>query len=127
VRADRSSLGLPANIEACLFDLDGVLTQTAKVHARAWKQVFDAFLTERARKKRDAFRPFDELSDYDEYVDGKPREEGVRSFLASRQISLPEGSEHDPPEADTIHRLGKRKERLFLELIHAQGVQAFEG
>lgn len=127
VRADRSSLGLPRSIEACLFDLDGVLTQTAKVHARAWKEVFDVFLKERAQSGAGAFRPFDEVRDYDEYVDGKPREEGVRSFLASRQISLPEGSEDDPPEAETIHGLGNRKDRLFLQLIHTQGVEAFEG
>jgi beta-phosphoglucomutase family hydrolase len=126
VRADRSPLGLPPNIEACLFDLDGVLTKTAKVHARAWKEVFDALLAERAKSTGAAFKPFDEVSDYDEYVDGKPREEGVRSFLASRQISVPEGSESDPPEADTIHGLGNRKDRLFLQLIHTQGVQAFE-
>jgi len=127
VSADRSSLGLPPNIKACLFDLDGVLTQTAKVHARAWKEVFDAFLEERARSTGSAFRPFDEVRDYDEYVDGKPREEGVRSFLASREISLPDGSEKDPPEAETVHGLGNRKDRLFLQLIHTQGVQAFEG
>jgi beta-phosphoglucomutase family hydrolase len=127
VRADHSSLGLPANIEACLFDLDGVLTQTAKVHAKAWREVFDALLAERAQKTREGFRPFDEVADYDEYVDGKPREEGVRSFLASRHISLPEGSEGDPPEANTVHGLANRKDFLFLQLIHSQGVQAFEG
>jgi beta-phosphoglucomutase family hydrolase len=127
VRADRTSLGLPPNIEACLFDLDGVLTQTAKVHARAWKEVFDAFLAERAQKSGERFRPFDEVADYDEYVDGKPREEGVRSFVASRHISLTEGSETDPPEADTVHGLANRKDGLFLQLIHTQGVQAFEG
>jgi beta-phosphoglucomutase family hydrolase len=127
VRADRSSVGLPPNIEACLFDLDGVLTQTARVHAMAWKQVFDAFLAEHAIKAREPFKAFDEIGDYDEYVDGKPREEGVRSFLASRHISLPEGSERDPPEAETIHGLGNRKDRLFLQLIHTQGVQAYEG
>ncbi len=127
MRADRTSLGLPPNIEACLFDLDGVLTQTAKVHARAWKEVFDAFLAERAQKSGERFRPFDEVADYDEYVDGKPREEGVRSFVASRHISLIEGSETDPPEADTVHGLANRKDGLFLKLIHTQGVQAFEG
>jgi len=124
---DRSSLRLPPHIAACLFDLDGVLTQTAKVHARAWKDVFDAFLTERAQSTGGAFRPFDEVRDYDEYVDGKPREEGVRSFLASREITLPEGSEDDPPESKTIHGLGNRKDRRFLELIHMHGVQAFGG
>jgi beta-phosphoglucomutase family hydrolase len=127
VSADRSSLGLPPNIEACLFDLDGVLTQTAKVHARAWKEMFDTFLADRAEKTGGIFRPFNEVDDYDQYVDGKPREEGVSSFLASRQISLPEGSEDDPPEAESNHGLGNRKDRLFLQLIHTQGVEAFEG
>jgi beta-phosphoglucomutase family hydrolase len=118
---------LPPDIEACLFDLDGVLTQTAKVHARAWKEVFDAFLAERAQKSGERTRPFDEVADYDEYVDGKPREEGVRSFVASRHISLTEGSENDPLEADTVHGLANRKDGLFLQLIHTQGVQAFDG
>jgi beta-phosphoglucomutase family hydrolase len=125
--ADRRSLGLPPNIEACLFDLDGVLTRTARVHARAWKETFDAFLNERARKTGEEFRPFDEVRDYDEYVDGKPREEGVRSFLAARRISLPEGSENDQPDADSIHGLANRKDALFLQLIHTHGVEAFEG
>src|SRR5207253_2388035 len=84
-------LGLPAGIRACLFDLDGVLTQTARVHAAAWKQMFDAFLRERAERTGERFVPFDPLVDYDEYVDGKPRYDGVRSFLASRGIELPEG------------------------------------
>jgi beta-phosphoglucomutase family hydrolase len=118
---------LPPTIEACLFDLDGVLTKTAVVHARAWKEVFDAFLTKRGRTSGEAFRPFDEVADYDEYVDGKPREEGVRSFLASRQITLPDGTEGDPPEADTIHGLGNRKDRLFLQLIHEEGVEPYDG
>jgi beta-phosphoglucomutase family hydrolase len=118
---------LPPTIEACLFDLDGVLTKTAVVHARAWKEVFDAFLTKRGRTSGEAFRPFDEVADYDEYVDGKPREEGVRSFLASRQITLPDGTEGDPPEADTVHGLGNRKDRLFLQLIHEEGVEPYDG
>jgi beta-phosphoglucomutase family hydrolase len=126
-RVDRSSLGLPSTIEACLFDLDGVLTQTAKVHAKAWKTMFDAFLKERAARSGEGFRPFDEVSDYDTYVDGKPREDGVRSFLASRNIELPEGTEQDPPEAETVHGLGYRKDHLFLQLIHAQGVEVYEG
>jgi len=127
MRADRSPLGLPPNIEACLFDLDGVLTQTARVHARAWKEVFDAFLRERAKRTREPFTPFDEIRDYDDYVDGKPREDGVRSFLASRQVSLPEGAEIDPPEAQTIHGIANRKDQIFLQLIHAQGVEPYEG
>lgn len=125
--ADRSSLGLPPNIAACLFDLDGVLTQTAKVHARVWKEMFDAFLKGRTERTGEPFRPFDEVSDYDEYVDGKPREEGVSSFLAARHITLPEGSEDDPPEADTVHGLGNRKDGLFLQVIRTHGVEAYEG
>ena len=97
-------LGLPDGVRACLFDLDGVLTQTAKVHAAAWKQMFDA-LPARARGRRRArsSSPFDAVADYDEYVDGKPRYDGVRSFLASRGIELPEGRPDDAPDAETIH------------------------
>jgi len=127
VGADRSSLGLPPGISACLFDLDGVLTQTARVHARVWKDMFDAFLKARADRGEEPFRPFDEVGDYDEYVDGKPREEGVSSFLAARHITLPEGSEDDPPEADTVHGLGNRKDMLFLQVIRTDGVEAYEG
>jgi beta-phosphoglucomutase family hydrolase len=120
-------IGLPAEIEACLFDLDGVLTQTAKVHAAAWKTVFDEFLRKRAQAHGEEFREFDAVRDYDEYVDGKPRYEGVRSFLDSRNIELPQGSPSDPPEADTIDGLGNRKNDLVLELIHRGGVQPYEG
>jgi beta-phosphoglucomutase-like phosphatase (HAD superfamily) len=102
-------LGLPDAIEACLFDLDGVLTQTAEVHAAAWKQMFDAFLRERASRTGTPFEPFDSVADYDEYVDGKPRYDGVRSFLAARGIELSEGTPDDPPSAETIHGLGNRK------------------
>src|SRR2546427_13200289 len=101
-------LGLPDHIVACLFDLDGVLTQTATVHEAAWKQMFDAYLQERAARtgpeapdKREPFRAFEE-ADYDLYVDGKPRFDGVRSFLESRGIQLPEGTHDDPPAAETI-------------------------
>jgi len=118
---------LPTTIEACLFDLDGVLTPTARVHAQAWKVVFDALLAGRAQKAGERPAPFDEVADYDERVDGKPREDGVRSFLASRHISLPEGFEDDPPEAETVHGLANRKDQLFLQLIRTQGVRAFEG
>ena len=120
-------LGLPAGVTACLFDLDGVLTQTAKVHAAAWKEMFDDYLRRRAESRGEAFAAFDLLRDYDEYVDGKPRDDGVRSFLASRGIELPEGSADDPPGADTIHGLGNRKNEILLKLIHAQGVQPYEG
>jgi beta-phosphoglucomutase family hydrolase len=120
-------LGLPAGVTACLFDLDGVLTQTAKVHAAAWKQMFDDYLRRRADGAGEAFLPFDPLRDYDEYVDGRPREDGVRSFLASRGIRLPEGRADDQPGVDTIHGLGNRKNEILLELIHAKGVQPYQG
>jgi beta-phosphoglucomutase family hydrolase len=120
-------LGLPDGVRACLFDLDGVLTQTAKVHAAAWKEMFDAYLKSRADASGDRFVPFDEESDYDEYVDGKPREDGVRSFLHSRGIELPPGSPDDPPERDTVAGLGNRKNDIVLRLIHERGVQAYEG
>lgn len=112
---------------ACLFDLDGVLTQTAKVHAAAWKQTFDEYLHRRADQLDEPFVAFDLLSDYDEYVDGKPREDGVRSFLASRKIELAEGSPDDPPNAETIHGIGNRKNELVLKLIRDQGVEPYEG
>jgi beta-phosphoglucomutase family hydrolase len=118
---------LPEPISACLFDLDGVLTQTAKIHAAAWKQMFDDFLRERAERTGEPFRPFDRPTDYDEYVDGKPRLDGVRSFLASRGIELPMGSPADPREAETLHGLGTRKNELVLELIHEHGVEPYEG
>jgi beta-phosphoglucomutase family hydrolase len=120
-------LGLPDGVRACLFDLDGVLTQTAKVHAAAWKQMFDAYLRSRADASGEPFVPFDEVADYDEYVDGKPREDGVRSFLQSRGIELPTGSADDPPERDTVAGLGNRKNQIVLRLIHERGVQAYEG
>ncbi|MGZ4296628.1 MAG: HAD family hydrolase [Solirubrobacteraceae bacterium] len=119
-------LGLPDGVTACLFDLDGVLTQTAKVHAAAWKQMFDEYLRARAEKTGETFREFDIESDYNEYVDGKPRYDGVRSFLASRNIELPEGSPSDPPDAETICGLGNRKNELVLKLIREQGVEPYE-
>ena len=120
-------LKLPAAIQACLFDLDGVLTQTAKVHAAAWKEMFDAFLREHAERTGQPFEPFDRPTDYDEYVDGKPRLDGVRSFLEAREIKLPMGSPTDPADAETIHALGTRKNDRVLELIREQGVQPYEG
>ena len=120
-------LGLPDPIRACLFDLDGVLTQTAKVHAAAWKQMFDEYLSERAQRTGEPMRPFDEHDDYDDYVDGKPRYDGVRSFLESRGIELPQGTPEDPPGAETVDGLGNRKNELVLKLIHDQGGQAYDG
>jgi beta-phosphoglucomutase family hydrolase len=120
-------LGLPDAIRACLFDLDGVLTQTAKVHAAAWKQMFDQFLRDRAARTGEPFVPFDPVHDYDKYVDGLPRYDGVRSFLASRGIALPEGEPNDPPAAETIMGLGNRKNEIVLRMIREQGVQTYEG
>jgi beta-phosphoglucomutase family hydrolase len=120
-------LGLPDSVRACLFDLDGVLTRTAKVHAAAWKEMFDAYLRERAEGTGERFVAFDEVADYDEYVDGKPRYDGVRSFLASRGVELPEGDADDPPSAETVRGLGNRKNELVLRLIRERGVEAYEG
>ena len=118
---------LPAGITACLFDLDGVLTQTAKIHADAWKRMFDDFLRDWHDRHGQPFEAFDRPTDYDEYVDGKPRNDGVASFLESRGIELPWGSSSDPPEAETVHGLGNRKNDLVLELIRHQGVEPYEG
>ncbi len=120
-------LGLPDPIRGCLFDLDGVLTRTAEVHARAWKQMFDDFLRRWAQRTGEPFAAFALPHDYDQYVDGKPRLDGVRSFLAARGIDLPPGSPDDPPDADTVHGLGRRKNELVLELIRREGVRAYEG
>jgi beta-phosphoglucomutase family hydrolase len=120
-------LGLPDSIRGCLFDLDGVLTQTAKVHAAAWKEMFDDFLRERAQQTGGPFVPFDPVTDYDEYVDGKPRADGTRSFLASRGIELPEGQPDDPPDALTVHGLGNRKNEIVLRRIREDGVEAYPG
>lgn len=119
--------GLPDAVHACLFDLDGVLTQTAKVHAAAWKQMFDDYLRRRAEATGEPFQPFDDVADYDEYVDGKPRYDGVRSFLVSRAIALPEGANDDPPGAETVHGLGNRKNELVLRLIQERGVETYDG
>jgi beta-phosphoglucomutase family hydrolase len=120
-------LGLPTPVRACLFDLDGVLTDTATVHAAAWKQMFDEYLRKRAERTGEEFMPFDLAVDYGEYVDGKPRYDGVRSFLAARGIELPEGEDDDPPGAETVRGLGNRKNELVLRLIREQGVKAYEG
>jgi beta-phosphoglucomutase family hydrolase len=114
-------------VTACLFDLDGVLTQTAKVHAAAWKEMFDAYLRERAQDRGEDLVPFDPVEDYDEYVDGRPRYDGVRSFLASRGIELPQGNPSDPPDAETVDGLGNRKNEIVLRMIHRDGVEPYEG
>ena len=119
-------LGLPDTIRAGLFDLDGVLTRTATVHAAAWKELFDEFLRWRADETGEPFVPFDAHADYDRYVDGKKRADGVRSFLASRGINLPEGAPVDPPTAATVHGLGNRKNDLVLAKL-AGGVEVYTG
>jgi beta-phosphoglucomutase family hydrolase len=120
-------LGLPTDVRACLFDLDGVLTETATVHAAAWKRMFDQYLRARAARTGEQFVPFDPAADYGEYVDGKPRSDGVRSFLASRGIELSEGEADDPPDRETVRGLGNRKNELVLRLIHEQGVTPYPG
>ena len=112
---------------AWLFDMDGVLTNTAVVHAAAWKQAFDEFLQREAARTATAFVPFDAEVDYDAYVDGKPREDGVRDFLSSRAITLPEGGDGDASDARTVSALARRKNDLVLEVIQRDGVAAFEG
>jgi len=114
-------------VRGCLFDLDGVLTQTAKVHDAAWKEMFDAYLRERAQRTGEPFVPFDPVKDYDEYVDGKPRPDGVRSFLESRGITLPDGGDDEPPSAETVHGLGNRKNVILLRRIREDGVEAYPG
>lgn len=120
-------LGLPDGVRACLFDLDGVLTQTATVHAAAWKEMFDGYLRERATRRGEQFVAFDVVQDYGEYVDGKPRYDGVRSFLESRGISLPSGNPDDASNAETVDGLGNRKNEIVLRLIRDHGVKAYDG
>jgi len=117
-------LGLPDTVRACLFDLDGVLTPTAEIHAIAWKEMFDGFLAER---QGPGYVPFDPVRDYDTYVDGKPRADGTRSFLAARGIELPQGDPDDPPDAHTVEGLSKRKDAIFERVVHQRGVKPYPG
>jgi beta-phosphoglucomutase family hydrolase len=122
-----SDLGLPARVRACLFDLDGVLTETAKVHAAAWKEMFDAFLKARADNGGEPFAAFDEVSDYDSYVDGKTRADGTRSFLGSRHIDLPDGDAGDRAGGPTVSGLSAAKNDIVLRMIRDGGVDAYPG
>jgi beta-phosphoglucomutase family hydrolase len=120
-------LGLPEAVRGCLFDMDGVLTQTAKVHAAAWKEMFDTFLHARSEQTGTPFVPFDAVADYDQFVDGRSRADGTRGFLASRHITLPEGQPEDPPGAPTIAGLSNAKNQLVLSLLARDAVQVYEG
>jgi beta-phosphoglucomutase family hydrolase len=113
--------------DAVLFDLDGVITNTAKLHAACWKQMLDEYLKKRAGERGEVFRPFDLAADYRLYLDGKPRFDGIRDFLASRGIKLPEGDSDDPPQAETVRGLGNRKNELVSDAIERIGVEAYEG
>ena len=113
--------------DAILLDLDGVITDTASIHAACWKQMFDEYLQKRATQRGEAFRPFDIATDYRLYVDGKPRYDGVRDFLTSRGIRLPEGSPEDPPQAETVDGLGNRKNDLVNKIIEDKGVEPYAG
>ena len=117
----------PDRFDAVLFDLDGVLTDTARIHAASWKTMFDDFLQRRSRTNAEPFRPFDIDSDYAQHVDGKPRYDGVRDFLKSRRIELPEGDPEDPPDRESVHGLGNRKDELVAETIARLGVEAYPG
>lgn len=117
---------LPEGIDACLFDLDGVITRTASLHAEAWKEMFDEFLAARGVELGGDTRPFELPGDYTAHVDGRLRQDGVRSFLASRGITLPEGAPDDPPTVETVHGLGNRKNDLFGVVLERDGVEVYE-
>jgi beta-phosphoglucomutase family hydrolase len=119
-------LGLPPEVTACLFDLDGVLTRTAVVHAKAWKEAFDGFMKARAEQTGEPFVPFSN-GDYDQYVDGRPRLDGTRNFLGSRGIELPEGDPSDPPDAPTINGVSNRKNERVLQLLAEGKVEVYDG
>lgn len=113
--------------DAVVFDLDGVVTDTARVHAAAWTEMFNDYLERRAEREKSAFVAFDPDADYRQYVDGKPRYEGVKSFLASRGIRLPYGDPSDSPETETVCGLGNRKNELFREELQKRGADVFQG
>ena len=120
-------LGLPDGARACLFDLDGVLTKTAKVHAASWKEMFDVYLRRRSERTGEPFVAFDLQEDYGRYVDGKPRSDGTRDFLGSRGIELPEGDDDDPPDVETVKGLGNWKNEIVLRMIRDEGVDPYPG
>ncbi|MCA9498775.1 MAG: beta-phosphoglucomutase family hydrolase [Nitrospirales bacterium] len=126
-RANNSQTVSWNQFDAVLFDLDGVLTATAKVHAACWKKMFDEYLQKRASRTSEAFQPFEIAKDYRLYVDGKPRFDGVRDFLRSRNIELPEGTPDDPPQTETVCGLGNRKNEMINAVIESDGVEVYEG
>lgn len=126
-QADNHAVGLADGLLGCLFDLDGVITKTASVHAAAWKEMFDAYLEESAQQAGEPCVPFDEVGDYETYVDGKSRADGTRSFLESRGVRLPEGGPDDPVGAMTVHGLGNRKNEIVLRRIRENGVEVYDG
>src|SRR5215469_10403377 len=123
---NESSARTRGRFEAMLFDMDGVITRTESIHAACWKEMFDEYLRKRAKQKGESFQPFEVTTDYKIYVDGKPRYLGVRDFLKSRGIFLPEGTPEDPPTAETVCGLGNRKEKLVHERF-AAGVEVYPG
>jgi beta-phosphoglucomutase family hydrolase len=125
--ASQAALRLPSTIRACLFDMDGVLTQTAKLHCAAWKQIFDEYLRKRSLATGEPFAPFDAASDFEQRVDGRLRVDGVRSFLASRSIHLPDGEETDSSDAETASGLAQRKDEIFVHLLKHEGAETFVG
>lgn len=120
-------LGLPDNVRVLLFDLDGVLTRTASLHAKAWTETFDHVLRDHAGRTGEPFVPFDPVAEYATYVDGKQRVDGVRDFLGSRDITLPLGTPTDSPERETLNGIGNRKNERVLQLIATEGVEVFAG
>jgi beta-phosphoglucomutase family hydrolase len=120
-------LGLAPGTRGCLFDLDGVLTATAKIHADAWKKTFDTFLHAYDKRTGRKDAPFDKAADYENYVDGRTREDGIRSFLASRGIEIPDGSPEDAPGTESVYGIGDAKQWAFMSLLEAHGPQVYEG
>ncbi|HVC14152.1 MAG TPA: beta-phosphoglucomutase family hydrolase [Acidimicrobiales bacterium] len=120
-------LRLPEAISACLFDLDGVVTRTAGLHAAAWKEAFDEFLERRSRRTSENFVPFDQVSDYDEYVDGRPRLDGARTFTRARGIELPVGTPEDPAECSTLYGIANHKNAVVLAMMKTRGVEVYPG
>src|SRR5215471_6905866 len=115
---------VPSRFDAAAFDLDGVITDTARIHFQAWQQTFDAFFEGRTRRTGVSIAPFT-LEDYHKYIDGRPREEAIRAFLAARGVEVEEGSEPDGPQAETVHGLAERKDGLFLERMRSKGADIY--